>query len=273
MKKGVKIIIPVIAVVLALAIAATLLLTSRYMYGGPVFSLLLAAKKTVKAHSLTVTFEGETAFEMQFASDKSKKAQTYLFNYDYGTLVFENETEYYLRKDNTYGYVDRLSGIAKKRINVHNAIINGEKISIDEALEAFCYLKVEENKEAARAFLKELYFNGISDKEWLEEYLEFSKEGSTYNFVLGIDFVEEVLRMATDTALITEKSADEALKLIKKLDNFVIKLSATVEGGIIKIINLSFNEINIKITLSEYNTASLDREYIDGIISKAKELD
>jgi hypothetical protein len=271
MKKRSKIIIAVIAALLVTVIAGTLVITSRYLYGGPVFSLLLAAKRTVTAQSLTVQVEGAEVFEMRFITDKESKDQTYLFVYDYGTLVYEDQMEYYLRSDHTYGYADRVNRINQKRINIHHAAISGKKLNMKDAFEAFCYLDVDE--KAANRFIKELYLKGISSEKWLREYLGFSKDGNTYNFVIGNDSIKEILRIAEDTELITEKSVEKALDLIKKLNDFTIDASVTVEGGKINNIELSHNGTSIKITLSDYNTTVIERDHIDEIINKAKELD
>ena len=174
MAKKKKAILIIVAVLLILVISAIIILSSKYFFGTPLFKLLSAAKSTAQSKSLTVTVESEgEAF--QFLYETSNKKQVYLIKNNNGTSVLENDTEYYARHDNSYGYKDAMSRTLRTRIEIHNKLINKKSIDISEVLEAFFHISTDLENENSKEFTKRLYREVLTNEAWLKEYAGYIK--------------------------------------------------------------------------------------------------
>ncbi len=283
MKKKLTIIIA--AIVVLAAIIVTGIFTSWFgLAGGPINGLLKAIKNTALSKSLTIKIDEDGA-TIRYALDDDKEGVSYIKEQDYldddVTLLtdgysYEYYVDYYGKK---HGYKGALYPIHEVLINLHKDYIikkSLDKLDWDEYIDD---LDIKEDLDlegkSIEKFISELT-KAFSNKKWLKEFTDYSKDGNVYKFELDIDFFEEILDMAEDCNII-DADIKEELIYDWDFDKLTVKVEITVKGGKVSEIEItqkySYGERwKFTIEFSDYNKTDIEDD-IEDIIDKVKEYD
>ena len=266
------------ALAVVIAVVITGFCTNWFGLGAPLNGLTKAFEKTVEAESLTfkATTKGASADEViegKMTIDRDEEDIKYIIEDEsYKQCVVDGKM-YHV--SDGYAFESEFDNDAYKEYINDDGEIDWEKIVEDNDLED--YIDADE----IEPFIEEFNENYLKDKEWLEEYLGFEKDGNDYIFEPELKkLFKEMKNICDDCDALTKEAKeeikevlDEAIEEIGKDDELTFTI--TVESGYIACIKiegvLGGEKGSVEIELTDINDTEISDKEIDKIKGEAQD--
>mgnify|MGYP007112517114 CR=1 FL=1 len=249
--------------------------TNWFGLTAPLNGLFKAVQNMTQLESVTVKAGDNTT---RYIIDSENEEITAVSKSNYRTECEYNGTVYFYDNDGyAYIYTDDDSSeffeTKEKYGDVDN--IDWEDFVDDTDLDD--YLKSDEMS----GFVDDLFDNYLSDKDWLEEYLGFERDGDDYIFEPDLDKLpDELIRICDESDAVTRKGKKDFEKLVddefEDTDDVTIRVTITVESGYITRLEIeedypsgSHGEV---IKFSDFNETEISEDEIDEIKDKTEQI-
>lgn len=274
-----KRVIIIISIILSAAIVAGTVVTGflTNWFGldlGPMGKLLKAAQNTLSADSVKIEFD-ENGYEMEFSYFKlGDKTALYSDDDGYRALIYDGKN-YSISGDGDYADIYENEEFDTIFDTIDN-INEGEEIDWDEIIEAFYLDDIVDDKHMDE-FVELLIKEKFRDKEWLEKYLGFEKDGDKFKFDFKVDKAYKELIDLADKADILKEDKEELEETVEYMEGVTAEAEITIEDKKLSEIEvvLEVKEYDDKykysVKFSDYNDCGLSKGEVEDFIDEVEE--
>ncbi len=280
------------ALALVVAVVVTGFCTNWFGLGAPLNGLVKALDNTLNAESFTVkeTYiykyddsEEKSVYEQRVVHDRDNEELSCIEEKDGGSSIncIYNDKYYYISdsyasvSDFDYDEFIDAHELVSARYGIGDDIDWGEVVASE--LSSGDFVVNKDTEEVVEDMMKNYY----TDKEWLEEYLGFEKDGNEYSFNVDYKkYYKELKRIFLDSGLYSSKN-EEIIegyfdRIIKNVDdNQEYEITFTVESGYISRVEIyekdDYNEATHIYEVSDVNETEISEKELKEIKNKVED--
>lgn len=272
-KKLVKII--VIALSAIIVVGTVIIGFCTHWFGlalGPMGKLIKATKNTLAAKSFVMELSiGGDEAEITYAKLGSKAAV--MIDTEYSQTLIYNGQEYYITEDGYANFYDAEE--YDPFFDAVDDINDGKEPDWDDIIEDL-YAEDYIDDKHVDEFFDIMLNKKLTDKEWLEDYLGFDKDGNVFSFSFNLgDTYEEIIDIADDARVLKERKS-EYMYDIDYMNEITVDAEIVVEKNKLAEIELTlsherYNGTKISVSFSDYGEDVLDKDEVNDFIDEVEE--
>ncbi len=239
---------------------------------GPMGKLIKATKNTLSAKSfvMEITRSGDKKIEITYAKVGSRTAV--MIDDGYGEYLIYDGKEYRLKNDGSRGYIYDMES-SELLFDAIDDVNDGKEPDWDDIIEDL-YAEDYIDDKHVDEFVDEMLNKKLTDKEWLEDYLGFDKDGNVFSFSFNLGEVyDEIIDTADDARVLKENRREYD---VAGWNNIDVDAEIDVEKNKLSKIQLTlshkkYNSIKFTVRFFEYGEDVLDKDDVNDFIDEVEE--
>lgn len=268
---GAMIGVAVAAVVIVGIVVAGFLTNWFGLAGGPLGTLVTAFEKTITSNSMTAEasvtrksdgYKDKTKGDIRFQYDKKEEKFLIWVESDDAVTALDGKYIYYC--SDSYAYTEKIDD--DYYFELYTDFRNSKEIDYDDiidTLELDDYVKGRKIEGFLETFKKEC----LGNKEWLQDYLGFEKNGNTYSFCAEVDELLEELIDRMDEARVLDLDSDDVDELIEMYEGVELEATVVIKNNTVSQFTFEMSDdeysIEFDLELTDINKTKITQDELD----------